>query len=293
MDKQSPDAVAVYVCGGRVHRLVADGEVEAFDHRAAEPYLWAIGHDVRPAAESLGAGGCADCHHPKAPLLFGQVAVLSPLQGTTRRLAMGAFSGLENGDGLSLTRRNIDSGDLITVNAELLRVSPLDFPPGQLTRCLDLNKLVHHPRVEHLHEPYDYGAVNRQKWMRPFPPVDIVQNCPICKRELNMEVPHGVKAETMQCLDNVRGGDAEWEFSEEGGRGNGHLILESIDFRKGSRRRSYRAARAGLQTGSAVDAKLMHESRFAVLDADRMCRAHPHACEATTAFLPVDRKSVR
>jgi hypothetical protein len=39
---------------------------------------WPIAHDVRPAARSLGSGGCTDCHTSDSPVFFGQVVAESP-----------------------------------------------------------------------------------------------------------------------------------------------------------------------------------------------------------------------
>jgi hypothetical protein len=64
----------VYVGGGRMTRLAA-GRLITSDHPAARPYLWPVAHDVRPAAWSLGAGGCEDCHDVAAPIFFGKVPV--------------------------------------------------------------------------------------------------------------------------------------------------------------------------------------------------------------------------
>ncbi len=70
---------AVYVAGGKLHRLSDTGQLVAEDHPSAQPYLWPIAHDVRPAALALGARGCQDCHDANAPIFFGQVTVDSPL----------------------------------------------------------------------------------------------------------------------------------------------------------------------------------------------------------------------
>jgi cytochrome b subunit of formate dehydrogenase len=74
-----PNATAVYVAGGKLRRLNASGAIVAGEHPAAQPYLWPIAHDVRPAALALGARGCQDCHDAGAPIFFGKVAVDSPL----------------------------------------------------------------------------------------------------------------------------------------------------------------------------------------------------------------------
>jgi hypothetical protein len=72
---------AVYVAGGKLYRRAADGTLAASDHAAAAPYAWPVGHDVRPAARSLGAGArCTDCHSADAPFFFGQVLAESPAQ---------------------------------------------------------------------------------------------------------------------------------------------------------------------------------------------------------------------
>jgi hypothetical protein len=73
------DGKAVYIAGGKLYSLDKKGEVTAVEHTAAKPYLWPIAHDVRPAAQALGAGRCEDCHSTKAAFFFGQVAVDGPV----------------------------------------------------------------------------------------------------------------------------------------------------------------------------------------------------------------------
>jgi hypothetical protein len=69
-----------YVCNARCYRLDASGSLTASAHAAGNPYTWPLGHDVRPAAQSLGAGGCEDCHASDAPFFFAQVVTGSPVQ---------------------------------------------------------------------------------------------------------------------------------------------------------------------------------------------------------------------
>ncbi|HUT26297.1 MAG TPA: hypothetical protein VM492_18355, partial [Sumerlaeia bacterium] len=73
-------ASPVYVSSGKLRRLGANGEIETEDHVAAQPVLWPFGHDVRPAAQSLGAGGCTDCHAKDAPFFFAEVKPNGPLR---------------------------------------------------------------------------------------------------------------------------------------------------------------------------------------------------------------------
>jgi hypothetical protein len=62
-----------YIAGGKLHRLGA-GKLRAEDHAQAQPYLWPIAHDVRPATQALGAKGCQDCHSTEAAIFFGKVS---------------------------------------------------------------------------------------------------------------------------------------------------------------------------------------------------------------------------
>jgi len=72
-EKEADGGEYVFVRAGRARRLGADGEAVMFDHPVAAPYYWPIGHNVRPAAQSLGSGGCIDCHAVDAPFSFGRV----------------------------------------------------------------------------------------------------------------------------------------------------------------------------------------------------------------------------
>jgi hypothetical protein len=77
--KKSTEGEPVYICGGKLHRLDDKGKLTAAEHDAAEPYLWPIAHDVRPAAQSLGVRRCEDCHLINESFFFGEVEVDSPL----------------------------------------------------------------------------------------------------------------------------------------------------------------------------------------------------------------------
>ncbi|MFZ2145882.1 MAG: hypothetical protein WAV28_01580, partial [Sedimentisphaerales bacterium] len=70
---------AVYVAGGKLYSLDDSGKLQQEGHPSAKPYLWPIGHNVRPAAQSLGVRYCTDCHATDAPFFFGDVTVDSPI----------------------------------------------------------------------------------------------------------------------------------------------------------------------------------------------------------------------
>jgi len=99
-EEGQPKPEPVYIAGGRLYRS-SNGVIVSEDHEAAEAYKWPIAHNVRPAAQSLGANGrCADCHDTNSPFIFGQVEVDSPVapQGgrdTTREMV--EFEGLDRG----------------------------------------------------------------------------------------------------------------------------------------------------------------------------------------------------
>ena len=84
----------VYVAGGKLYQLDVDGGLKTADNEAAEPYLWPMAHNVRPASQSLGSGGCKDCHSTKKPFLFGDVSIDSPVISKIKTAKMLDFMGL-------------------------------------------------------------------------------------------------------------------------------------------------------------------------------------------------------
>jgi hypothetical protein len=76
---QAEQSEPVYICGGKLYRITEEDKLEASEHELAQPYSWAIAHDVRPAAQSLGVHSCEDCHSTDGPFFFGEVAVDSPI----------------------------------------------------------------------------------------------------------------------------------------------------------------------------------------------------------------------
>ncbi|MDF7823096.1 cytochrome c3 family protein [Pontiellaceae bacterium B12227] len=69
---------ASYISNGRKFDLSGDTLTDS-DHEAAEPVSWAIGHDVRGTAQSLGAKACQECHSSDSAFLFGTVTATGPL----------------------------------------------------------------------------------------------------------------------------------------------------------------------------------------------------------------------
>jgi hypothetical protein len=83
-----------YVVGGKLYRLGDGGKLTASDSAAAKPYAWPVAHDVRPAARSLGAGGCTDCHSDKSAIFFGKVLAEGPARiAEPAALSMYEFQG--------------------------------------------------------------------------------------------------------------------------------------------------------------------------------------------------------
>jgi hypothetical protein len=80
--KKTVEGEPVYICGGKLYSLDESGKLrEPQEHPAAQPYLWPIAHNVRPAAQALGVRYCTDCHATDAPFFFGEVEVDNPLAG--------------------------------------------------------------------------------------------------------------------------------------------------------------------------------------------------------------------
>jgi hypothetical protein len=70
----------VYIAGGKLYYLDDTGKLcQEEGHQEAQACLWAIAHDVRPAAQALGARYCTDCHATDAPFFFGAVTIDSPV----------------------------------------------------------------------------------------------------------------------------------------------------------------------------------------------------------------------
>jgi hypothetical protein len=78
--EKSVEGKAVYIAGGKLYYLDDVGKLcQEENHPAAQPYLWPIAHDVRPAAQALGVRYCTDCHATDAPFFFGAVVIDSPV----------------------------------------------------------------------------------------------------------------------------------------------------------------------------------------------------------------------
>jgi len=90
---------AAYIAGGCLYRLQGDDLAADATHDAAKPYAWPIAHDVRPAAQALGAQGrCDDCHADGAPFFYAEVEPQSPAAlSAGRTVAMWDFEGYDSG----------------------------------------------------------------------------------------------------------------------------------------------------------------------------------------------------
>jgi hypothetical protein len=69
----------VYVSGGKVYQVSPKGKITDSKHEAAQPFLWPLAHDVRPAGQALGSKSCGDCHAFSTGFNFGKAAVHTPL----------------------------------------------------------------------------------------------------------------------------------------------------------------------------------------------------------------------
>ncbi|HOO16143.1 MAG TPA: hypothetical protein PLU99_03450 [Phycisphaerae bacterium] len=103
----------VYVRDGLLYRRGPSGELQkrAFETPAEEgshglspqqanaiqlataPYRWSLAHDVRPATQALGIGGCTDCHAQGAPIYYGSIAAAGVPSGPEAVQTMYRFRG--------------------------------------------------------------------------------------------------------------------------------------------------------------------------------------------------------
>jgi len=85
-----------YVSGGRMFLLDEKAELKSKKNAAAEPVVWPLAHQVRPAQQSLGINGCQDCHSLGSDFFFSLVQGTGPLQ--TKQVASrsgNSFMGLD------------------------------------------------------------------------------------------------------------------------------------------------------------------------------------------------------
>lgn len=99
-----------YIASGRLFRLNDKGSLVSRSDTSARPVAWPMGHEVRPARQSLGVNGCTDCHSAGSDFFFAKVRAAGPLitdAGVVRSRVsfMGFFKPYHQLFGLSFTGR--------------------------------------------------------------------------------------------------------------------------------------------------------------------------------------------
>jgi hypothetical protein len=93
---KDPAGDPAFMSGGQVYRLAADGNLTSGRQCMGMPYAWPVAHNVRPKAQSLGSGGCTDCHASDSAFFFGQVRADSTAEvGPPVTVAMYEFLGAD------------------------------------------------------------------------------------------------------------------------------------------------------------------------------------------------------
>ena len=81
IEERYPGKQAVYVTAGTVWARYGPDKVKVLTTQesggAIEPYAWPMSHNVRPARQSLGVGGCTDCHSDESKFFFSDVQPVS------------------------------------------------------------------------------------------------------------------------------------------------------------------------------------------------------------------------
>ncbi|MBZ0258627.1 hypothetical protein K8I31_21350 [bacterium] len=67
-----------YAVWSSTSAISTDQETPTKEFSAQKPYLWPMAHDVRPAAQSLGARSCEDCHSSESAFFTGVLPVDGP-----------------------------------------------------------------------------------------------------------------------------------------------------------------------------------------------------------------------
>jgi formate dehydrogenase gamma subunit len=75
LEGKNKGAKPVLLARGGVYELEGSGKLAWTVSHKAEPYYWDLAHPVRPARESLGSGGCTDCHDEHAPFYMIRTVV--------------------------------------------------------------------------------------------------------------------------------------------------------------------------------------------------------------------------
>lgn len=68
-----------YISSGKLFRE-SNGKLTASDNKAAEPVSWPVGHNVRPATQSLGTKSCSECHSENSPFFVATINAVGPLR---------------------------------------------------------------------------------------------------------------------------------------------------------------------------------------------------------------------
>ncbi len=87
---------AVYISGGRMHSVDANGRLVSRSHPAAAPVLWPAAHDVRPTSQSLGVRRCRDCHDRGSAFFTAEVPVdTAMVSGQGQHRSMSEFEAVD------------------------------------------------------------------------------------------------------------------------------------------------------------------------------------------------------
>ena len=104
-DNEAVSGRPAYVTGGQLIQLSEGGVLETTeDHPIAEPYAWCFAHDVRPAAQSLGARDCTECHAVGSNFFFASVPGDSPLASARSSSYMLDFQELDHSYTVALAK---------------------------------------------------------------------------------------------------------------------------------------------------------------------------------------------
>lgn len=76
-----------YVKGNKVWQIRGDKLISIAQHPQARPLYWAFSHNVSPAKDAWGAGGCGDCHGANSAF-FSSPVVVDPFDRQGRQVTV-------------------------------------------------------------------------------------------------------------------------------------------------------------------------------------------------------------
>jgi hypothetical protein len=104
IEQQTKRRPAVYVSGGRVFAVNAEGDgliqldSDSVDSGQVGMITWPMAHNVRPAGWSLGVAGCTECHSGEGAIFASTVSPVGPVNDDASVVSMASLQGVDTAE---------------------------------------------------------------------------------------------------------------------------------------------------------------------------------------------------